>query len=305
MIDQNQNPRESIGANFPPEALARAISVEANFPPLVLAFLEDEYANVPTRVTELLDQARALPTTVDDDDVMGRYAKLIKELRDEAGKIEAFRVKETEPYLRGKQAVDNFFFTQAEKCQRRDRKAKLGALDVLQARLDDYNQRKLAAEQERRRQEELKARREADARAAVEEAARRKAEEDRLAADRARKPETTAVKTTIANQSEQAAATALAESALAASKAEQAHIETLARPADMVRTRVEEGPTVTMATEPYAVVEDETKLDMAKLWPFIALDAKEKAVRAWAKTTGHNQQMAGAKIGRRPKTVVR
>ena len=60
-----------------------------------------------------------------------------------------------------------------------------------------------------------------------------------------------------------------------------------------------------MATEPYALVEDFELLDKAALWPFIKQDVIEQALRAWARTTGHNQQMAGAKIGRRPKTVVR
>ena len=53
-----------------------------------------------------------------------------------------------------------------------------------------------------------------------------------------------------------------------------------------------------MTTESYAVIEDEALLDKEKLWPFISLDAKEKAFRAWAKTTGHNVQMLGAKVGR-------
>ena len=87
--------------------------------------------------------------------------------------------------------------------------------------------------------------------------------------------------------------------------AQQAHIDTLAKPADIVRTRVEEGPTVTMQREAFAIVVDAALLDVAKLWPFVALAEKEKALRAWAKNTGYGTQMPGAEVGYRPKTVVR
>ena len=67
------------------------------------------------------------------------------------------------------------------------------------------------------------------------------------------------------------ASTASIEADIAADKAQQAHIDTLAKPADIVRTRVEEGPTVTMQREAFAIVVDAALLDVAKLWPFVAL----------------------------------
>ena len=302
-MNVTDDPRLQVGANFPP--LARSIAAEENFAASVTAFLDDEYRELLRTVPELLDEARALPPSVDDDGVMGEYAKLIKRLRDTSARAEAFRVKEGEPYLRGKQAVDSFFFSLQDKCARRDRKAKPGAADVLAQRLDDYNQRKLAAEQARRRKEaEEQERLAREARARADREAR-EAEEARLAAERARKPETVAAKGEIADRAEVAATDSKIESDLALAKAEEAHIATLAKPADIVRHRVDEGPLVTMGTEPYAVVEDEALLDRDRLWPFIALDAKEKALRAWAKTTSYNHPMAGAKIGRRPKSVVR
>jgi hypothetical protein len=298
-----ENPREVIGANNPP--LARSIAAEENFAATVTAFLDEEYRELQRTVPELLDEARALPAAIEDDAVMGDYAKLIKRLRDTAARAEAFRVKEGEPYLRGKQAVDSFFASLREKCARNDRKAKPGAADILQARLDDYNQRKLAAEQERRRVEAERLRKEAEDRQRAEAEAARKAEEDRLAAERARKPETVVAKEAVADRSEQVAAEAKTEAALATGKAEEAHIATLAKPADLVRTRIDQGPTVTMATEPYAVVEDYDALDLVKLRPFISHEALDKALRSWARTTGFSQEMPGAKVGRRPKTVVR
>ena len=95
------------------------------------------------------------------------------------------------------------------------------------------------------------------------------------------------------------------ETELAIGKAEQAHIDTLAKPADIMRTRGTDGTLSTMATEPFAEVTDRDQLDKAKLWPFFTDEAIEKALRAWAKTTGHKVSMDGASIGKRPKSVVR
>jgi hypothetical protein len=60
-----------------------------------------------------------------------------------------------------------------------------------------------------------------------------------------------------------------------------------------------------MAAEPYAVVEDYAALDKNALWPFVTRSAIEQALRAWARTTNYGTQMPGARVGRRPKTVVR
>jgi hypothetical protein len=73
----------------------------------------------------------------------------------------------------------------------------------------------------------------------------------------------------------------------------------------MVRTRLDGGGMATMAQETYAEVVDAGALDKDKLWPFISVSEKEKALRQWARTTDHREQMAGASIGRRPKTVIR
>lgn len=256
-----------------------------------------DYAELSNTVSSLLDEARTVPVEITDDEEMGIAAKLIKRLRDTATRIEAFRNKEKEPYLRGGQAVDGFFATLYDKCARKDRKAKPGAADILQARLDDYQQRKLAEEQARRRREaEEAARKEREAREAAEKAAR-EAEERRLAAERARKPETIEAKSNEAAVKEAEADAALTEAKLAAEHAEETYVNTLARPADMVRTRVDDGPLVTMQQVGYAEVEDSTLLDKELLWPFIKEDAKEAALRQWAKTTGYNKPMAGAAIG--------
>ena len=294
MSNTDVNPRAVIGDNKAP-----------NYAERVTAALDADYKSSAEAVAKLLEEARAAPTVVDNDEQMGVLAKLVKSFRDTTSRLEAFRIAEKEPHFRAGQAVDNWFNSLIEKCARRDRKAKAGAADILQARIDDYQQRKLAAEQERRRVEAERTAREAREKAAAEEKARKEAEEARLAAERARKPETQAAKTEAAEQAQTVATAAIAASAAAEAKAEDAYVDTLARPADIVRTRVDEGPLVTMQKVGYAEVEDDTKLDMAKLWPFISIDAKEKALRAWAKSTGYRQPMDGAAIGHRNKSAVR
>jgi hypothetical protein len=302
--DQAENPRAVIGDNAPP--LARSIAAEqGDFALVTTAFLNEEYARQPRIVTLLLQEARELPEVIEDDATKGKVASLIKRLRDTAKTLEAFREAEKQPYFRGAQAVDQFFFGLIDRLSRRDKKAKAGAADVLLARLTDYDTRMLEAERERRRkaaeEEERKAR------AAQEEADRAAAgaEEARVAAERARKPETAAAKEAVADVREAAAGEAKVGAAIAAGKAEAARIDTFAKPADIMRSRGEDGTLSTMATEPYAEIENEALLDMQRLWPFINLDAKEKALRSWTRVTGHNQQMPGAKIGRRPRSSVR
>ncbi len=290
------------GHNLPP--LPRQISAEENLAPSVTEFLAEEFASLPGEVSALLDEARVLPKVIDDDDVMGTVAKLIKRFRETTKRIEAFHAREKAPYWTSGQAVDVFFFSLFEKCAKRTKTSKPGAADVLQARLDDYMDRKLAAEQERRRKEaaeQARVAREAQERADREA---REAEDARLAAERARKPDAIVAKTAVADARENSASEAKADAGFALSKAEEAHVATLAKPADMVRTRVDDGPTVTMGTVPYAVIEDEDLLDKAKLWPFIKFEAKEAALTAWARTHGHSQQMPGAKIGKRAKGQV-
>jgi flagellar biosynthesis GTPase FlhF len=253
----------------------------------------------------MVAKAEALPAVIENDAEMGSFAVTIKELRDTAARAEAFRVAEKEPHYRAAQAVDAFFAPLRDRCARPDRRAKPGAADVLQERLDAYNQRKLQEEMARRRreaEEQERIAREARERAERERAA---AEEARRAAERARKPETVEQKSAEATERERAADSSLIEADRAMADAETAGIATLAKASDIVRTRVEGGPLVTMAQEGYAEVVDSSALDRDALWPYISENEKEKAVRLWAKNTGFRQQMAGAKIGKRNKSVVR
>lgn len=274
--------------------------------------LAGEYVGLTNTLNELLAEAREMPKEVKEEAEALQLGALIKRLRDLDGRAEGVRVLEKEPYLRGGNAVDSFFNAMRDKIGRRvktDRKSAAGAIDILQARINDFQERRLAEERARREAEERAAREEA--RKAAEEAERldREAREKLAAAERARKPETQEAKAMIAEAAAQEANAAQIRAEQIAEKAEDARIATLAKPADMTRLRGSDssgaGVTLTTKQEPYAILTDRYKLDMSKLLPFFTDAEIEKALRQWAKTTGHREKMEGAEIGFRNAGVTR
>lgn len=308
------NPREKIGDNQPPlPALISDVAETQDFALLVTEWLRDRYGSVPKITDDLLAECAALvkdPVTgtlrqIDGSDMKGKVASLIKRIRDEAKKQTGLHEKEKTAYQRGGQATDQFFFGNIDKLSRRAKTNKPGAADVLNDLLTAYDNKLLAEEQaERRRLADIAAR---EAAAAVKKAAEEAAaaEARRAEAERARKPEHVETKTVAADQQEAAASVAAAEAQAATDRAQAAHIDTLAKAPDIMRSRGDDGTLSTMQTEPYALVIDRTKLDFAKLAPFFTVAEIEKSVRGWAKNTGYTQQMEGAEIGRRAKSVVR
>jgi hypothetical protein len=311
-FDETADALAGIGHNNPP--LARLIAAETvDFAIVTTAYLEDEYGKHKTIVTALLAEATALMRdpatgklkTIEDDATKGKVASLIKRMRDQAKALDALHSKEKTPYLRGGQAADQFFFGEIDKLDRRNRTAKPGASDVLNSSLTDYDNRLLAAEQARRDREAAEQRRiaqEALQKAQAEEAA---AEEARLAAERARKPETQEAKGAVARAQEAVADAARVEAIVAGAKAEQTHMATFAKPADLMRTRGADGTLSTVGTEKYAEITDRTLLDIKMLAPYIKLEALESALTQWAKFTDYNTPMTGAAIGRRNRSSVR
>jgi hypothetical protein len=292
-----ENPRAVIGGNLGTDA--------PDFARQEVERLEQDYALVAKTAEDLAAEAEPLPDEIPDDDGKEVVVDLIKRMRDTAARAEALRVAEKEPHFRRGQGVDQFFFRIIDKLARRDRKNKPGIADDLQARLTRYDTRKLEEERARlRRIAEEEARKAAAIRAEQERLAR-EAEEKRLAAERARKPETQAVKEAQAQQAEAAAFEASVETEIADRTAEEAYVGTLAKPADLMRTRTAGGTLSTVARENYAEIVDVSKLDMAVLWPLVTFEAKERALKQWARSTGFTQQMDGAAIGSRPKSVVR
>lgn len=295
------NPNATPGHNEAPDYAQRVTDQMAR-----------DYAEVVKSMEKLLAEAREQPREINTDDEALTAGALIKRLRDVDSRFENVRVVEGEPYLRATNAINAFFFGLRDKIGRRnknDRKTPAGAIDILQARINDHQDRKIAEENARREVERQAAAR--AAREAQEKADReaRAAEEARAAAERARKPEIIEQKHEIADQKIEQATVAKVEAEQLAQKAEDARIATLAKPSDIARVRGNDesgaGVTLTVAQEPYAFVVDRTLLDKNALWTFFTDAEIEKALRQWAKTHGHRQKMAGAEIGHRNKGVTR
>jgi hypothetical protein len=290
------NPRAAIGGNTP-DAIDYAKEESER--------LQRDYAALALTVEELTAQAEEIPEEIPGPEVKEQVVDLIKSIRDAKTRIEGLHDLEKQPFLRRGQGVDQFFFGLWDRLLKRDKKNWNGIGDTLGAKLTAYDVRILAEENERRRKAAEEAARVERERLAAVAKAEREAEEARIAAERARTPHTAEAKEEIAEQKEGAASEARIKAAVASAKAEETYVQTLARPADVMRTRTSSGTLGTMQEETFSEIEDQSKLDMVKLWPFIKFDAKQSALNSWARGTDFREQMAGAKIGRRPKSRVR
>lgn len=304
MTDES-NPRAVFGGNNPPisEILAM-FAVDENFSQTIADYLAEKYAPFFNDAAALLEEARALPAKIEDKETRAKFPPLIKRFRDLKAKFDTFHETEKAPFFRGGQACDQKFFGIIDKLARRTKANNPGASDILLARLTDYDNRVLAEEQERRRLEAQEALRKAQAAEAERLRLEQEAAERAAEAERARKPETKEAKQEVAQTAAQEAMGGRVDATVALQQAEAAHINTLAKPADIMRDRGEDGTMSTMAQETYAEVDDYEKLDGAVLWPFVGAKEKEKALRAWAKTTDFRKPMTGAKVGRRNRTRV-
>lgn len=289
------NPRAVIGSNTP-DAVDYAKQESER--------LRSEYAELGKTADDLVAKADAVDD-IRNEDEKGSVVDLIKLIRDAKTRIEGLHGLEKQPHLRRGQGVDQFFFGLWDRLMKRDKKNRDGAADRLGKMLTEYDTRMLAIEQERRRKEAEEAERVERARIAEQQRLEAIAEEARLKAERARTEATTKAKEEEARKAEEAASAARVAAAVAAAKAEETHVQTLSRPADIMRTRTDTGTLSTMQQETYAEIETLALLDMTKLWGFVPFEAKQKALNAWARSTDWREPMPGAKIGRRPKSTVR
>jgi hypothetical protein len=294
-MPEANNPRAAIGSNTP-DAIDYAKEESER--------LQRDYAELANTVFDLKHKGEAI-TEINDADDKSIVVDLIKNQRDAVKRTLGLHELEKTPHYRRGQGVDNFFFGLVDLLLKRDKKNRDGEGDRLNKLLTEYDVRMLAEENERRRKAAEEAARVEAARIEAQRKAEAAAEEARLKAERARTAATTAAKEATAREAEQAASAARIEAAVATAKAEEAHVATLARPADIMRTRTDTGTLSTMQQETYAEIENAALLDPAKLWAYIKFDAKQAALNQWAKSTDFREQMAGAKIGRRPKSTVR
>lgn len=272
------------------------------------ARLNQDYASHVLNTDALLAEAAAFEV-VESPDTKSKVMSLIKRIRDQAKALAGLHELEKMPHYRRGQADDQFFFGMIDKLAKRDRRARDGEADRLNGLLTAYDVRELEKERERRRlalEEEQRKLREAEkARLQAEQ----EAEQARLAAERARKPETQAAKEEIAQQAAEVASDARVETAVAQQAAEVAYVDTLATPADIMRTRTADGTLGTMGTEDFAEITNRAELDLEKLRPYFTMDALDKAVRAYAKANAYSSdasvQIKGARFGKRAKSRVR
>lgn len=314
-MTESTNPREVIGGNLTPD-YAKIEGVR----------LADEYQGFKNTLQELRAEAEASPPVVESDDVALIKGGIIKRFRDLYSRIENTREVEKEPHLRRGNAVDAFFNGLKKLIQpesKNERRTSPGFIDVLQGQIDEWQDRKEAAERKRLENERLE--NERIAREVREKLEREEKEAKRLAdeaqakideANRARAPqqiekkvEVASVASTAASQQAGVVAGAQLELARAEEKVEEAYIATLAKPADIVRTRgvTEQGAgvTLTKARESYAYVTDREKLDKVALFDVLTDADVEKALTKWARSTGFNKPMDGASVGWKTKGVTR
>jgi hypothetical protein len=294
----NLNPRASIGDN---QGVDQA--------QIVADRLAIDYGQSVENVEQLLADAEKLPTIVDSDNTALLLGATIKQLRDLDTRLESHRESEKQPYLRAGNAVDNFFHSLRDRIVRRrknDRSVKPGAIDILQDRINIWQDAKIAEEKARLERERLEA-----ARLAREEQARLAklrlaAEEAERAVARARSEATKLERANEAAAKAEQEALARHQAALASEQAEEARLATLVKPADLSRVRSQDnGVLLTTAREGYAFVTDRAVLDLEALRPFFTDFELDKALRGWAKSTGHVRQLPGAEVGFRNKGVTR
>lgn len=269
--------------------------------------LKNEYGYVQESALRLIEQAKAITVIADNDD-KSKVIGLIKLLRDEAKRSIGLHEIEKAPHFRRGQGVDQFFFGIVDKLWKRDKKGNDGEGDRLNKLLTAYDVRQLAIEEEKRKAAALEAARIAQAAEAERLRKEQEAEAARLAAERARKPDTTAAKAAIAAAAEEAAMAARVEQTATAAAAEEAYMATLAAPADIMRTRAADGSLATMAKEKFVEITDRNTLDLNKLRPYLPADALVTAIRKYAESVSFSNdesvQIAGAKFGTRPKSKV-
>lgn len=271
--------------------------------------LAKDYVGLTDSLADLKAEAEAFPRGVNDDAEALARGAVIKKLRDLDSRAEGVRVLEKEPHLRRGNAVDAFFGVIRDQIGRRVRTAKPGLIDMLQGDINEYQERKIAAE--RARQEAERRETERLAREAAEQARKAAAEaaERAAAADRARKAETQLARQAEARAAAEASALADADARKRAELAEEARLAALQPVAEIARVRGSDqsgaGVTLTVAKEPYAQLVDRNKVNMEMLRPYFTDAEIEKALRGWAKATGHRVAMEGAEIGHRNKGVTR
>jgi len=249
--------------------------------PGILAQLQVDFANTVANVAELENAAAGLPEKIASKEDHDAIADMIKTIRDAGKGIDGSREAEKSPYLLGGAAVDGFFKPLVQRLT--------VASDILYGRLQTYLREKAA--EERRQREEAAAK-------AAAEAARKRREEDaaREAAEAARRADYRA-------RHEARAAQAAQDADNAEGRARAAELDALVKPAELARTRSDQGALSTLKSEWTFTVDDYDAIPLDKLRPYITRENIEKAIRQFVKNG--NRELAGVNIFQTEKATVR
>lgn len=321
-MSMDNNPRAVMGGNNAPD-----------YAKMEQERLANEYVGYTNTLADLVKLAETRDVEIPDDESADAEAlengAVIKRFRDLDKRIEETRVVEGEPHLRRKNACDAFFkglrnIIQPE--DKRERMTKPGWVDRLQARINAHQDRKEAKERarleaENRERQRIAREAESEAQRLRDEAEKLRVaeEEKRKEAERARKPENVETKMEEANQlgafagaKESSATVATIAAEQAKEAAQDSRIATLARPADIVRTRgvTQDGAgvTLTKAKEKFSILTERDAMDDAayiRLGPFLTDEAIQTAGNKFARATNYRESLAGFEIGERSKNVTR
>lgn len=252
-----------IGDNFPPDDIA-----------LLGEHLAENTGALIKRRNDLLASVENAPAEITDDIGAGKMADLIKLIGACVRTAETGRTSAKEPFLAASRLVDSFFKKITDPLDT--------AKKTVERRLTLYQRNKAEAERRERERSEQQAR-QAALKAAAEAAERAAAIETETDLDAAISAEALA---------DQAAADAI----------EAAKVAT-ASSAEMSRSRGDLGSVASLRTEWASEIIDRTILDLETLRPHIAVDAIERAIRAYVRAGG--RELRGAKIYQQSKSIVR
>jgi hypothetical protein len=260
----------SLSSNRPPSVAELVEEATRN----ILDALDLEGHDLAARRDELMAGVARVPATVEDADTAQRCTDFAKQLGAFLKAAEARRVASKEPVLAAGRALDGWYSRLADPVAAGKRSVE-GKLTVYQRAMAEAERRRREEAERKAREGALAARKEAEARAAQVQ------HEADLAA---------------AIEAERAAEQAEAEAAAAAAAA-------AARPAELHHDRGDLGGRSALRTDWVGEVVDRDELDLEALRPHLALDALEKAVRAFVRAGG--RELSGARIYQTSRSVVR
>ncbi len=272
-----------MGDNRPP---VREILAERNKE--LRPLLEAEGVDLTERRDVLLEATANAPTVITTEEECHKVEDLIKMILSCAKDSEARRKSDKAPTREAGAIVDGFYKGIADQPFKN---SPLATADkTLRAPLNVYLQQKAEAERRVREEIERKAREEA------EKAAREAARLEQVARD---------------EKGLEAAILAEAAAKIAAADSELAQKEAAANAAELSRTRSDYGAVASLRTfwdhtpEDSACADpvDRDKVDKDLIWPFIPMDALDKAVKGYVKAGG--RECRGVRIFKDTSAVVR